>query len=314
MNALSVSISTVLVPRPSHARLINVGGYLDGAYVIPDDLNGVAACFSPGVNNFKTFEDILSAKYGIRCHMCDFSSDIESLRTPLKPNLQTFEKKWLDCTSGSDNISLDDWIYRYENDENDDLILQMDIEGSEYKNILGASHYALKRFRIMIIEFHGLLDSSLFPNVNESDIANCLFKIAKTHSCVHVHANNCCGQRFDKETGLNIPNVLEATFIRSDRLTLIQHEENLRYPQLPSILDVPLNILVKPPLHLNRQWLSGRKRKVHTKLLMLAHHGIYFTIKAAHASRNILSQYANNLKLNLDIGRLLAAAAKLKSD
>jgi hypothetical protein len=37
-----------------------MGGYADGVYLIPDDLAGVAACFSPEVNTFKSFVDQLS--------------------------------------------------------------------------------------------------------------------------------------------------------------------------------------------------------------------------------------------------------------
>ena len=72
-------------------RLSRVGGNWDGAYLLPDDLKNIAACFSPGVSNVKRFEDELLDRYGIPSHMCDFSSDVESFRTPLKEG-QTFPK------------------------------------------------------------------------------------------------------------------------------------------------------------------------------------------------------------------------------
>lgn len=73
----------LLRPRPCPARLIRIGGALDGAYLVPDDLDGIEACFSPGVSNRKDFEDELTKTYSIKCHMCDFSSSLHRFKTPL---------------------------------------------------------------------------------------------------------------------------------------------------------------------------------------------------------------------------------------
>jgi hypothetical protein len=53
----------ILRPRSSPFQLLRLGGSGDGAYLVPNDLAGIAACFSPGVNNFKNFEDELSLKW-----------------------------------------------------------------------------------------------------------------------------------------------------------------------------------------------------------------------------------------------------------
>jgi hypothetical protein len=142
-------------PKPCPVPLIRVGGDKDGAYLLPDDLQGIKACFSPGVNNFKNFEDELLEKFGIISHMCDFSSDVEKFKTPLQPG-QTFKKKWLDVDDKKDSISLNEWVTELEPDSNQDLLLQMDIEGAEYRNILNTSESILQRFRIIVIELHGL--------------------------------------------------------------------------------------------------------------------------------------------------------------
>ena len=85
-----------IVPVNCGHPLIRIGGTGDGAYLIPADLSDVEACFSPGVNNFKDFEDHLAQRYGIKAFMCDYSSDLHHLRTPLIKDMQFFEKKWLD--------------------------------------------------------------------------------------------------------------------------------------------------------------------------------------------------------------------------
>ena len=77
-------------------QLIRLGGRGDGAYLLPDDLQNIEACFSPGVCDSKLFEDDLTKKFNIDCHMCDFSTDLNKLSTPIIKTKQTFEKKWLD--------------------------------------------------------------------------------------------------------------------------------------------------------------------------------------------------------------------------
>ena len=49
-------ICEFLKPSASPYKLLRIGGAEDGAYLVPNDLSGVGACFSPGVNNFKNFE------------------------------------------------------------------------------------------------------------------------------------------------------------------------------------------------------------------------------------------------------------------
>ena len=66
--------------------------------------------------------------------MCDFSSDQDKLRTPLVEGMQTFKKKWLDIDGGKDSISLKEWVEELSPDTSKDLILQIDIEGAEYRN------------------------------------------------------------------------------------------------------------------------------------------------------------------------------------
>ena len=144
----------VLQPKPSPIPLVRLGGNWDGAYMVPNDLKGIVACMSPGVSNVKRFEDELLDRYGIPSHMCDFSSDVESFRTPLKEG-QYFRKQWLDVNAADNSISLEEWIASDVGEEGD-LLLQMDIEGAEYRNLLATPESVLSRFRIIVIELHRL--------------------------------------------------------------------------------------------------------------------------------------------------------------
>lgn len=240
-------------PSPIPYSLIRIGGQVDGAYVIPDDLCGIDACFSPGVNNFKEFEDQLSLDYGIKSHMCDFSSNPDAFMTPLIRGMQTFKKLWLDVEGGKDTITLDDWVNSLSPDNNLDLILQIDIEGAEYRNLLACSETVLRRFRIIVIELHRLNepDGSTFFEHNIRPLCD---RLKTSHVVVHAHPNNCCGQYIDQRTGMNIPSALELTLLRRDRL---QFSHNSNPVILPHPQDIVRNVKQEPPIHLNDQWLRS---------------------------------------------------------
>ena len=48
-----VEVFQLLKPKASKTPLIRIGGDGDGSYLVPDDLEGITACFSPGVNRIK---------------------------------------------------------------------------------------------------------------------------------------------------------------------------------------------------------------------------------------------------------------------
>jgi hypothetical protein len=235
-----------LVPQPCGHSLILVGGRRDGGYLIPEDLSGIEACFSPGVYNFKNFEDELALRFGIKSFMCDYSSDPTSLLTPLMDGMQFFEKKWLDVKAGAQSIDIDDWV-RSASSSGADLLLQMDIEGAEYRNILHASTETLSRFRIISVELHGLHLLGEYGFL-QGIFAPTIRKLASLFTCVHAHANNSCGVT-ELGPGIEVPDVLEVTFLRHDRV-----KSTGSRPILPNPLDV-LNTPDNPPLHLTGLWL-----------------------------------------------------------
>jgi len=251
--ASAKTITSVLVmrPKPSPVPLVRIGGDQDGAYLVPDDLEGVAACFSPGVNNWKTFEDELVHSHGIVCHMCDHSSDVDAFATPLIDGRQTFLKKWLDVNGTADSIALADWVAMRAPGAAD-LLLQMDIEGAEYRNLLGTPDEVLRRFRIVVLELHGLevaLDEVRF----EEQLAPLLRKLDRHFICVHAHPNNCCGEVLLPGTELNLPRVIELTFLRRDRFSPTAQPVGPA-PVLPHPLDIRRNVDTCPPLFLNQAW------------------------------------------------------------
>ena len=61
-------------PKPVGKKLIRIGGNGDGAYLLPDDFDGISSCFSPGVDLSSNFEEELASKYSINSFMADLSS------------------------------------------------------------------------------------------------------------------------------------------------------------------------------------------------------------------------------------------------
>jgi hypothetical protein len=229
-----------LYPYQIQKDLIRLGPNGDGGYLVPNDLEGIESCFSPGVDRISEFElDCL--KYGMKIYMADKSVD--------KPNLDismdkyNFIKKFVGCTNNYDYITMDDWVRLNSTSNTSELILQMDIEGGEYYSLINMSDYLINRFRIMVIEFHYLND---LWNPHFFDLAQTVFnKILQTHICVHIHPNNCCG--IDTRFNFEIPRVAEFTFIRKDRVKVKKDASNF-----PHELD--FNNTEKESISLPKDW------------------------------------------------------------
>ncbi len=234
MKTLLEKTLLALKPIRIDRELIRIGCKGDGGYLCPDDLKGIGACVSPGAFNTKTFEDDLYRQWQISSLLIDPTSDEELFSTPMMKS-QILIKKWLAAEANSDSITLEDALMHPLLRDSTDLLLQMDIEGAEYANILSWDATIIKRFRILVVELHGL-DALQRPWRNRArQIMNSILKINKTHKCLHIHPNNCCGEFPLRDPNIMIPNVLECTFIRRDRLPPKNQWKQVE--ELPHLLD-----------------------------------------------------------------------------
>ena len=230
-----------LVPCQINHELIRLGGPNDGGYLVPDQLDGIEACFSPGVAAQTEFErDCL--KRGIAIHMADASVDDPHLDGQDVPT--SFEKKFLGSSTQEEFIRLDDWVHS-KCPGTSDLMLQMDIEGSEYEVLHSMSDSLLERMRIMVIEFHGLNDVWFGGG---RFIMSSIRKIAASHRVVHVHPNNAdpVYQWFN----VQIPNSLEVTFMRKSSCSKVGGRA-----ELPHHLDEPC-LGGRPEIVLENPWVE----------------------------------------------------------
>lgn len=227
-----------LQPQATQKPLIRLGPKGDGGYLVPDDLDDINACFSPGVSDISGFEKDCADR-GMKVFLADQSVD-----QPAETHeLFKFTKKYIGLINNDDFMTMDDWVANSSIDPEKDLLLQMDIEGFEYEVLLGMSNQLMNRFRIMVIEFHGL--DELWNKPFFGIVSRVFDKITKTHTCVHNHPNNCCGSL--RLGNIEIPTVTEITFMRNDRI-----EYSSSTYQFPHLLDC--DSTSKPPLPLPSCW------------------------------------------------------------
>lgn len=243
-----------LAPKKSPHPLIRVGGKGDGAYLVPQNLEGVVACFSPGVANRKDFEDELLTRFGIFSHLMDFSSSEDKFSSPLVKGKQTFLKKWLLPDGSAESMSMSDWVMECEPEIRGDLLLQMDIEGAEYANLLSMPGELLRRFRFLVVEFHGLFGIIRAGGPEGLEAEEALRNISRYFVSVHARANNCCGSGWAPGSGATEPEVFEVTFLRTDEYN---NSSKLVSPQIPHPEDIERNVVENPPLHLSESWRTG---------------------------------------------------------
>jgi hypothetical protein len=216
-----ISFIKILKPWDVKKKFIRIGGNNDGGYIIPDDLKNIDYCFSPGVGNSTLFETEL-LKYKIKSFLTDHTIKYNN-------NFKKFSflQKELSCLNGKKKITLEKWIddklpkYKQNN-----LLLQMDIDGSEYEVLLSTTDKILKKFRILIIEFHNLdyiAHRGIYPMY-----LNLFKKITKNFTICHLHQNN--SGSYVKYDGILIPKILEISFIRNDLVKSKTKIKNLPHP------------------------------------------------------------------------------------
>lgn len=224
-SALSEAMG-ILRPREVRVPLVRVGNSADGGYLLPDDFEGISNCMSAGCDKLWEFERALNETYGVASHIID---SIDKKPDDLPLNF-TYTSKWLGGQSNANLITLEDWVNTVSN-SSDDMVLQMDIEGSEWEVLAQAPDELLGRFRILVIEFHRV------PNLfNHKILSNhygpLLKKLDRLFQVVHFHPNNSCG--FTSFGNISIPNAFEVTYLRRDRFV-----EALDFSELPHPLDQP---------------------------------------------------------------------------
>ena len=234
----------LLLPRPYNGEIVRIGGNSDGAYVLPEGaIRGLSASISPGVSEEIDF-DLHLGLLGIHSYMYDASVTCPTRLT----DMQHFEKLFIDTYNSGNTKTLTNIINEVSEQHTRDLLLQMDIEGAEYRCLQATDVGKLGRFRVIVLEFHDLdlfLSNDLYCRYWIRPI---LKKLRVNHDVFHVHANNY--GHLTEVHGTQIPNVLEVTYLRRDHWP----SQNQK-PVDTRVLDIQ-NRSDRPPLELYSPWFD----------------------------------------------------------
>ncbi len=230
-------------PENTGHSLIRIGGGGDGGYLVPNDLQSVRHCFSPGVSDTANFEGQLANDHDIQCYLADASVS----QPPIEhPNFQ-FDRKFLGAATVSNFITLEDWMAaKLPRDDASDCLLQMDIEGAELDVLESTDIDVLNRFSIIVIELHDMGQIVDARNLNR--LYPIFAKLRDHFAVCHLHPNNCCGTVVHRD--IEIPRVFEVTYLRRDRCLPSSPETGI---ELPHLLDEP-NVEGKPDLIMPDIW------------------------------------------------------------
>lgn len=232
----------LLHPYQTNHSMVRIGGDHDGGYLVPNDLEGISACFSPGTGQTYQFE-MDCHNQGMQVFMLDDSVD----RPPDLPADIYFQRRRLDAFTDAGRITLDDWVRESDVPADSDLLLQIDIEDHERIILPSVSADLLGRTRILVIELHWL-ENYLSKSVL-SPMIEVLERLRQTHIPVHLHPNNFKDPISWR--GLTIYPALEVTFLRKDR---VAHQQPVQASRHPLDMDT---VPSRPSIELANDWMAS---------------------------------------------------------
>lgn len=154
--------------------------------------------------------DLELGSRGIYSYMYDASVDTLS-------NLghhQLFFPKFIDSFKSDTITTLDNIVEYVRRSHSGELVLQMDIEGADYRCLSDVSEDVSKQFRIVVIEFHDV-DVFISNDFHMKNLIRSIFqKQRKHHDVIHVHVNNW--SRVTDSHEIRVQSLFEVTYLRKD--------------------------------------------------------------------------------------------------
>jgi len=184
-------------------KKIRLGTWGDGGYVI-GLLDADYDCYiSCGVAGEESFSRDFINTYNMNNSNCfGFDGSIDTYPYHYT-NRITFIKKYISNINDEMNTNLDFLLNTYNN-----IFMKIDIEGGEYPWLLSIDENKLKKFKQIVIEFHGITDDGW--GCLYSDKMKCLQKLSNTHYIIHAHGNRCGPDVF------GFPDVIELTYVNKE--------------------------------------------------------------------------------------------------
>ena len=208
-------MENLIVYNTGHSKR-RIGRNMDGGYVINELPGNYDILISGGIANDISFEiDFLNTYKGINCLAYDGTTNLKIDEKQLNNNI-TIIKKNLGKENNNNLTNLHEEIKDFNN-----IFLKLDIEGHEFRIIPTFNDEQMNKFKQIVLELHTPFDIQKYPDyfkglsdLKIENLFDLLKKINKTHTLVHLHANNgCLMASVDK---IPLPHVFEVTYIRND--------------------------------------------------------------------------------------------------
>ena len=239
-----VEIMRMISPKSvSDKTKVRIGSSNDGGYVMLDEiLKSGKIAYSIGIGNTIKFEEAVEA-LGYKIWMYDHTVNGKKF----KNENRTIFKIGIAPADAGKYKTLSTMIKDngHENEEN--MVLQMDVEGAEWEVLSRIDPDVLSKFSIMNLEIHWM--NTMFARPDTTEMIDKSFQaLTKNHTVFHVHANNWCGY-YEMKDKPPLAEVLEISLVKNDLVNLVSCNE-----EFPGPLDSP-NKKGEPDINLGDfQW------------------------------------------------------------
>lgn len=230
----------LLTPRKTVSlRMERWGPNADGGYVVPAELmHSGTLLLTGGIADDLRFEaDVAQRVPGICFVMFDHTIAALPGHTP---NNATWHRLGLAAQDSNGFVSLDSAAALAKLTSTDSLILKLDIEGAEWDVLESVSDSLLDRVAVLIIEFHDFSRREEWHRYRQI-----LERLHTRLRPVHVHGNNHSTIRTIHRYDVQIPEVLEVTFVprKFALLETWDHDAptTLDFPNQPGVKDYSFN-------------------------------------------------------------------------
>ena len=192
---------------------LRIGGNSDGGYVLLDRLRPEQPVLSYGVGLDSSFDFDL-ARRGHPVFMFDHTVDGPPAAMP--PGA-LFTREGVAASADPEKRldTVESHLRRHALLGRRDVILKMDVEGSEWQVLSVLPEALLDVFEQIVFEFHWL--NGLGREDFAAMVRQTLRRLNTHFTLCHVHANNYADLRLVE--GVVVPPVLEATYVRSELIT-----------------------------------------------------------------------------------------------
>jgi len=229
-------------------KKVRVGDKADGGYVVCETNVKYDALLSGGIGRNVSFENDFLKLYKIPAYAFD-----RTIQEFPQNQYASDKIKWYKKNIGDRNLdnltNLIEYTEQYSN-----IFLKLDIEGGEYQlfKVLTSDH--LSKISQIVIEIHEYYENMLVENVTTTKLEILFKHLSKTHTLLHVHANNAPLKSTVNihDNNIIIPTLLELTLVRNTDVLqqfpdFVKTLNTVPYPQP---CDFP-NRTSKPEINLN---------------------------------------------------------------